>query len=223
MSVFYYALHRVFAQFCQKHTTMTNTIQQLKRAGICYILTGIGYLMFGYPFWFLGAKDEALDGTFVLPFLFVNRVLFSLEPSFWLGPVSIACMFIGAYSLWKAGEPTGFGPGRKWLVLAMISAFIYFLGPWIPLPFAPLGAFMSGVSMILVGIATLKANRWTGWKRYVPLVVGCFPFLFMFPLLIITGARPPAMIGLWGFPWIALGVAAWQHSNEIAQAEPTLV
>lgn len=216
MSFFYYALRAAFPQLCLKHTTMIHSINHLKTAGICYVLTGIGYLIFGYPFWFLGAKDEALDGTFVLPFLFVNKVLFSLEPSFWLGPVSIACMFIGAYSLWEAGEPTGFGPRRKWLALAMISAGLYFLSGWIPLPFAPLGAFMNGVSMLLVGVATLKANIWTGWKRYIPLVVGCFPFLFMFPLLIITGARPPAMIGLWAFPWMALGVAAWQRSQEIS-------
>ncbi|MBN8821815.1 MAG: hypothetical protein J0I82_07265 [Spirosoma sp.] len=195
---------------------MTNSINHLKRAGICYVLAGIGYLIFGYPFWFLGAKDEAMDGIFVLPFLFVNKVLFSLEPTFWVAPISIASMFIGAYSLWKAGEPTGFGPRRKWLVLAMIGAGIYFLGPWMPLPFAPLGAFMNGVSMILVGVATLKAKIWTDWKRYTPLAVGCFPFLFMFPLLIITGARPPAMIGLWAFPWMALGLAAWQRATELS-------
>nr|WP_293836735.1 hypothetical protein [uncultured Arsenicibacter sp.] len=194
---------------------MTTTSKQLKTAGICYTITGLGYLIFGYPFWFSGAQDEPMDGTFVLPFLFVNRVLFSSDPAFWVAPVSIAAMFTGAYCLWKAGEPTGFGAGRKWLVLAMVSAFLYFLCPWIPLPFAPLGAFMNGVSMILIGSATLKASVWTGWKRYVPLLIGCFPFIFMFPLLVLTGARPPAMIGLWGFPWIALGVAAWQRAGQL--------
>lgn len=85
---------------------------------------------------------------------------------------------------------------------------------WMPVPFAPMGAFMTGLGMIIVGLASIKVKVWTGWKRYIPLMVGCFPFVFMFPLLIITGARTPAMIGLWGFPWIAMAVAAWQRSNE---------
>jgi len=187
----------------------------LRRAAICFIITGVGYLIFSFPFWFLGAVDEGAKGKLILPFLFLVDDLFPMDWFFWHGPVATAAMFIGAFSLWKVGEPTGFGKRLNFLYISMAGAISYFLGQWMPLPFAPLGALLTGLGMILVGVASLKANVWTGWKRYIPLIVGCFPFLFMFPLLIITGNRPAAVIGFWGIPWIVLGITAWQRASEV--------
>lgn len=194
--------------------TIDSNTPLLRRAGIAISITGLGYLAFGFPFWFLGAQDEATKGKLILPFLFLRDELFPAEINFWIGFVSITALFIGLFSLWKIAEPTGF-ERRNRLYIPMSGAIFYLLGTWMPLPFAPLGAFMTGLGMIIVGLASLKAKIWTGWKRYIPLIVGCFPFVFMFPLLIITGARPPAMIGLWGFPWLAMAAAAWQRAKEV--------
>ncbi|WP_240543466.1 hypothetical protein [Spirosoma foliorum] len=124
-------------------------------------------------------------------------------------------LLIGGISLWQAGEPIGFGKKRGLLVVPIAGAISYLLSIWVVLPFAPLGAVLNGLGMIIVGIASLKSKIWTDWKRYTPLLVGLFPFVFMFPLRFLTGARPPAMIGLWGFAWLALAVAVWQRSAEI--------
>ncbi len=212
-----------FGKFARNNPIiMVHSSTYLRRAAIAFLLTGIGYLIFSFPFWFLGAIDEHAKGKLILPFLFLRDDPFPLNLYFWHGPVAVAAMFVGEFSLWKAGEPTGFGKRRNLLYVPMAGAIAYFLGQWMPLPFAPLGAFLSGLGMILVGIASLKANSWADWKRYTPLIVGCFPFIFMFPLLILTGARPAAMIGLWGFPWMALGLAAWQRSKEVGSL-PNLV
>ena len=185
----------------------------LRRAGIAFSITGLGYLAFGFPFWFLGAQDEVVKGKVMLSFFYLRDELFPAELNFWIPLIGIAAMFIGLFSLWKIAEPTGL-ERRSRFYFPMTGAVFYFLGLWMPVPFAPMGAFLTGLGMIIVGLASIKAKMWPGWKRYIPLIVGCFPFVFMFPLLIITGARPPAMIGLWGFPWIAMGVAAWQRSKE---------
>lgn len=193
-------------------TTNSNT-SLLRRASIAFSITGLGYLAFGFPFWFLGAQDEVVKGKVILSFFYLRDELFPAELNFWIGFIGISAMFIGLFSLWKIAEPTGF-ERRNRFYFPMSGAIFYLLGTWMPVPFAPMGAFMTGLGMIIVGLASIKVKVWTGWKRYIPLMVGCFPFVFMFPLLIITGARPPAMIGLWGFPWIAMAVAAWQRSNE---------
>ena len=188
----------------------------LRRAAAGYLVAGLGFLAFGFPFWFSNAVDKEPIGQFTPPFFFVVNDPIAALANNWIQLVSAVGLAAGAYSLWQAGEPSGFGKKRAFLFVPMAGGISYILSIWILLPFAPLGAFLNGLGMILVGVASLRANVWTGWKRYIPLSVGLFPFVFMFPLVILTGARPAAMIGLWGFPWIALGIAAWQRSKEVA-------
>lgn len=190
-------------------------ITHLRRAAICFIITGITYLAFSFPFWFLGAVDEGGKGKLILPFLFLLDDLIPQNLQSWVGVIGTTSMLIGIVSLWQTGEPTGVGKRRNFFYVSIAGAVSYILGQWMPLPFAPLGAFLTGLGMILVGVASIKEKVWTDWKRYVPLVVGCFPFLCMFPLLIITGQRPAAIIGFWGIPWIVLGIVAWQRCSEV--------
>lgn len=196
---------------------MTNEtrVQYLQRAGIAYFIVGLGFVFFGFPFWFLNAVDESPKGHLILPFVFLVDDFSPATLNFWVIATTTFSMFFGAFSLWKIGEPTGFGSKRNFLFVSMAGGISYFLGGWMPLPFAPLGAFLSGLGMILVGIASLKTKIWSDWKRYIPLIVGCFPFIFMFPLVIITGSRPAPIIGLWCFPWMVLGIAAWLRSKEV--------
>ena len=200
------------------HIIMNMSNTHLRRAAIGYFIAGLGFLAFGFPFWFLNAVDKSPKGKFYPPFFFLVDDLLMAPAESWIQLVSSLGLLIGAISLWNAGEPTGFGSKRRLLFVPMAGATCYILSVWLLLPFAPIGAFLNGLGMIMVGIASLKANIWTDWKRYVPLVVGIFPFLFMFPLVILTGARPAAMIGLWGFLWMGLGLAAWQRSKEVTHS-----
>lgn len=200
---------------------MDHLSTHLRRASFAYLLAGIGLLAFGFQFWFLGAVEAEAKGRLLAPFIFLSDDAFvPTEQGGWIGLISKVGMFVGAFSLWQAGEPTGFGKKRSFLFIPMAGAVAYVLGQWLPLPFAPMGAFLSGIGMLVVGFASLKANIWTGWKRYIPLFVGSFPFIFMFPILIITGTRPAQLIGLWGFPWLLLGLATWQRAQELAIETP---
>lgn len=195
---------------------MTNTAMYLRRAAFGYLIAALGFLVFGFPFWFLNAVDKSPKGKFTPPFFFVVDDPLAALTNNWFQVVSGVGLAVGAYSLWKAGEPTGLGKRRSLLFVQMAGGISYLLCTWILLPFAPLGAILNGLGMILVGYASLKASVWTGWKRYVPLIVGLFPFVFMFPLRFLTGARPAAVIGLWGFAWLLLSFAAWQRAKEVA-------
>ncbi len=82
--------------------------------------------------------------------------------------------------------------------------------------FVPLGAIVTGLGMLLVGIAAMRARRWGGWHRIAPLLVGLYPFVAMFPLLAITGAPPTFTIALWGIPWLLLGLALSTETGVVA-------
>ena len=73
--------------------------------------------------------------------------------------------------------------------------------------------------LLLAGIAVLQARRWQGWHRYMPLLVGLYPFL---SLLVLHGSLLPALLSislpgraqlahgvgaLFALCWLALGIA----------------
>jgi hypothetical protein len=84
----------------------------------------------------------------------------------------------------------------------------------LPIPLTQLGALLNAVGMVAVGIAVLRARAWRGWTRWIPLAVGLYPFLVMFPMLIVAGRPPSYVIGLWGMIWAVLGAGIGQHAKE---------
>ncbi len=68
-----------------------------------------------------------------------------------------------------------------------------------------------GLGLILAGIAVLRTGLWTGWQRWVPLVLGIYVFVPMTPLIIVSGG-PPAPLGLvgllgWEILWVLAAAA----------------
>jgi len=193
-------------------------ISLLKRAAIAYGIAGFCLLCFGFPFWFLHAVDEPMKGHLIAQFLFIKEDFINTF-DFWNGLLGTSSILIGAISLYQAGEPTGMGKRRNLLLVSILGGIAYLLGILFPMPFAPLGAFLNALGMLLVGFGSWNVHIWTGWKRIAPLLVGFFPFIFMFPFVIIYGARPAPLIGFWGIPWIVLGIAAWQRAQELKLAQ----
>lgn len=73
-------------------------------------------------------------------------------------------------------------------------------------PLLPLGAIVTAIGTLLAGFAVLLARRWRGWRRYVVLATGVYPFVSMFPFLVANGGEPSiVLIALWGLPWALLG------------------
>ena len=75
----------------------------------------------------------------------------------------------------------------------------------LPIPLPQLGAILNATGMVLVGIAVLRTGTWRGWLRWLPLLTGLYPFVVMFPVLMITGHPPRLLIGIWDLVWSALG------------------
>ena len=63
------------------------------------------------------------------------------------------------------------------------------------------------LGLILLGVAVLRARRWTGWHRFTPLACGLFVPLVMFPAFALPGYAANYAIGLWGVCWLLFGVA----------------
>ena len=71
----------------------------------------------------------------------------------------------------------------------------------------PVAAVLSGVGMIVGGVAVARAGRWKGAPRFAPLAMGAYPFVAMFPVLAVTGERPDTMLACWGVTMLAVGLA----------------
>lgn len=107
--------------------------------------------------------------------------------------------------------------GNKWKAIGVIIAALgaisyavnYVFGYWLHMDtklFLPLGALLTGIGMVITGIQVLHAGRWQSAFRFMPLVVGLYPFLIMFPLVFITGRPDLTAILCWGIPWLILGI-----------------
>ena len=117
----------------------------------------------------------------------------------------------GAVSGWFGGISLGITlVGRLDFVIAEIHSLI--IGDDSDL--LPLGALITAAGMTLVGIAVLRAKRWGSWQRLAPLLAGVYPFLVMFPLILIMDEPSQLAIAGWGLPWLLLGYAVWTNVCE---------
>jgi hypothetical protein len=106
--------------------------------------------------------------------------------------------------------------GRVVFVLAEIHASILVEDSILQ----PVGALITAVGMTLAGISVLRTGRWGGWQRFTPLFVGVYPFLMMFPFVIVTGEPNILAISGWGLAWFLLGYAIW---TSVAAEQPSRV
>lgn len=68
------------------------------------------------------------------------------------------------------------------------------------------GVSLFAVGMIVAGIALLRARRWHGWHRFVPLGLGAYIPLVLIPSLVL-GRGPDLTFALLGVLYIVLGLA----------------
>jgi hypothetical protein len=71
----------------------------------------------------------------------------------------------------------------------------------------PLAAVTTALGMLAAGAAMIGAGRLAGWRRYLPVTVGAYPFIFMFPVLAVTGERPDLGITGWGLTFVGVALS----------------
>jgi hypothetical protein len=138
-----------------------------------------------------------------------------------------ALVFVGVLGYARSGVA---GPGRAARIgtgTALVGTAVLLVAEVLSIPIADqrnddtgaglvgtcfgLGTFLSAVGFIVAGVATMRAARWDGWRRYVPLATGIWLMalvgLAMTPLLTIG-------VAVYGVLIAALGVAL------VTQPEP---
>jgi hypothetical protein len=90
--------------------------------------------------------------------------------------------------------------------------------------FYALGALLSAVGMLPLGIAVLMVWRLPGWRRSAPLLVGLY-FVLMIPIQIVffigtNGELSGPLLAGWGLTWVLLGYAIYSAAREERELEP---
>ena len=136
-----------------------------------------------------------------------------------LGQLGIAA---GCAGLWLHHSFGGSVLARTGLALAIVGLVLYATGNAVE-PFArtlvwPFVAatLLIPLGFILAGSAALRARVWDGWERFLPLAVGVYPVIAVYPWLAMTGANEPTWVGaslvaVWGVLFAATGWVELTH------------
>ncbi len=176
------------------------TLGGVRTAGVLCAAGGAGWVM-------VGVVSEVVFQPTGAGYAVSQVVWFLVQSLLLIGVLGLA--FSGAVSGWFGTVALGIALlGR----VDFVAAEIHSLAIGEESILLPLGAMITAVGMTLVGIAVLRANRWTGWQRYTPLLVGLYPFVAMFPFIFITNEPSMLAIAVWGLPWLLLGYALYSES-----------
>jgi hypothetical protein len=189
-------------------TTNTPMLGRVRTAGALCAVGGAGWLVTGLLSSAVSRPHSVAYALMQVPWTIVQVLLL-------VGVLGLA--FSGATSGWLGGIGLGIALlGRVVFVLAEIHSSILVDESILQ----PVGALITAVGMTLVGIAVLRTGRWGGWQRFTPLLVGVYPFVVMFPFVIVTGEPNIVAISGWGLPWFLLGYAIW---SSVAAERPSRV
>jgi hypothetical protein len=118
-----------------------------------------------------------------------------------------------------AGLATSGAAGRGWLV--RVAYVLTFLGLTCQLlgesvirfdfslgnTFFSAGTPAMGLGFILVGIAIIRAGRWSGWQRFTALACGVYVPVVLIPAFILAGGVSFPALTVWQLCFLALGIA----------------
>src|SRR6201999_2696107 len=110
---------------------------------------------------------------------------FALQALIHIGELAVLLAVFGAVGA-QVGAlgRIGFGVAALGQVLLVVAELVFpFNGPVGDqiFTFAPL---LSGLGMVLAGVAVLRSGVWRGWQRVTPLLVGAGMLLVVIPLII---------------------------------------
>ena len=180
----------------------TGAPYKVRAAGVLCAVGGASWLVNGLVFLMISQPDGAA-------FVIAEAVWIAIQTLLLIGVVGLALS--GAAPGWFGAISLGIALlGRVDFVAAEVHSL--FIGEESVL--LPVGALLTAVGMTLVGIAVLRANRWTGWRRFTPLLAGVYPLVAMFPFIFITSEPNMISIAIWGLPWLLLGYAIYSNARE---------
>ena len=139
---------------------------------------------------------------------------FYVTEAVWLGVhVLVLGGLVGLDRLGVTGDSRW---GKAGLRLAIFGRILFLAAEGVAIavaeddiPLFPLAAVTTALGMLAAGGAIIGARRLEGRQRYLPITVGAYPFVFMFPVLAVTGERPDVSITGWGVTFVGVAIALW--------------
>lgn len=139
---------------------------------------------------------------------------FYVTESVWLGVHTL--VLGGLIGLDRLGVTGDSRLGKGGLRLAIAGRVLFLTAEGVAIAVAkddivlfPVAAVTTALGMLAAGAAIISARRLTGWQRYLPITVGAYPFIFMFPVLALTGVRPDLAVTGWGLTFVGVAAALW--------------
>ena len=79
----------------------------------------------------------------------------------------------------------------------------------------PVSVPLTGMGMLLTGVATIRTRHWDGWRRLAPLLCGVVPFAVELPGFIAFGDSTALhyFIACTWTAWLILFTALWSQSR----------
>jgi len=162
--------------------------------------------------WGLGGIIWIVTGLTVLGAADGTREFYVMASAYIPTHLLVLVGLVGLLREGVVGEPSW---GRAGLYLAMVARVVFIAaevtllarGYEGDLVLLPIAAASMAVGMLVAGVAAVRAQRWQGWARFAPLAMGVYPFVFMFPILAATGARPDLGVALWGLTFVGIAAA----------------
>jgi hypothetical protein len=124
----------------------------------------------------------------------------------WISVVGMAALTlceVGAMTLATSSYPS---PGTDFMDMAYGVASI-----------------LIGVGLTLAGLAVVRAGKWTGWRRFVPLICGVAVFIIVIPGVFGPFLAGRLVLAVWMLMFAALGWALYTQAriSEIERAPAT--
>lgn len=135
--------------------------------------------------------------------------------------IANALVFVGVIGLARSGAA-----GEGWLAKIGLGLALFASALFLPLDLyvifnlevggmlLGISALLQGLGLLLAGIAVVRAGRWHGWHRWIPLFCGLYTFLVLIPALALSpeGYNAWALVG-WQIPFALLGLALYQQGS----------
>jgi hypothetical protein len=74
-----------------------------------------------------------------------------------------------------------------------------------------MATMVAAIGFLLTGIAVLRAGRWQGWQRFVPLLCGAFVFVVVMPIVFTLPDLFLWPVAGWSACFVPLGIALYQQ------------
>lgn len=188
----------------------------LRSAGLCCVIGVLLQLVLGAVESFIPVQAPSSEFVF-------RQVLVG---------ISYVLLLIGVIGLVLSGAA-----GNSWLAkiglgIALLGSFLFIPSEIILLlvrvelggALLTICMLLTGLGMLLAGIAVLRTRRWPGWSRYTPLICGLYIFVVLIPAFAIAQGPSFLALGGWGVCWLLLGAAlrAEAGAGQVAQSAGTV-